>query len=61
MSLLGMTDRNDFLEDLRDAERSLTGSYDPLTRAPCGERNIAVSQFKTPPPEAGVFLFTQKN
>ncbi len=56
-----MTDGNDFLEDLRDAERSLMGSYDPSTRAPCGERNIAVSQFKTPPPKAGVFLFTQKN
>ena len=60
LSLLGMTDRNDFLKDLSDAERSLMGSYDPSASAPCGERNIAVSQFKTPPPEAGVVLFTQK-
>ena len=31
LSLLGMTDRNDFLRDLSDAERSLIGSYDPPT------------------------------
>ena len=32
----------------------------PLIRAPCGERNIAVSQFKTPPPKARVFFIYSK-